>query len=148
MEMLQALGYHDMGMVDLLTMGINVVGQRECAGAWQADPMQAPKMTMKSLWAGATDAERKVLVANMGSEWTLDDQELWEESQQEVALRNNLQGPFTKDELEAQLGKLWNAAPRFPERQGEKLRPIDHFPEFDVNAAFGASEKVRMKNLD
>ena len=33
-------------------------------------------------------------------------------------------------------------------RQGDKLRPIDDFSQFVVNAAFGAGEKVSMKNLD
>ena len=60
----------------------------------------------------------------------------------------NLDGPYTAEELEEQVGKLWIAARRFSIRQGQKLRPIDDFSEFGVNAAFGASEKVQMKNLD
>lgn len=114
---------------------------------WQPDPMKAPKLSMRTLWSGARDAQRKVLSPQDGHQWSKDDQELWDETLVEERA-GNLEGPFTPDELETQVGKLWIAARRFAVRQGEKLRPIDDFSEFGINAAFGASEKFQMKNLD
>ena len=114
---------------------------------WQPDPMKAPKLSMRSLWSGAREAQKKVLSPQDTRQWSKDDQELWEETLLEEKA-GNLEGPFTPEQLETQVGSLWIAARRFAVRQGQKLRPIDDFSEFGINAAFGASEKVQMKNLD
>jgi len=104
-------------------------------------------MSMRSLWSGAREAQKKVMTVEEAGRWTEDDAELWDLTMAEERA-GNLAGPYTPEEIETQVGRLWIAARRFSIRQGEKLRPIDDFSEFGVNAAFGASEKVLMKNLD
>ena len=123
------------------------MGGLEPTGVWQPDPMKAPKLSMRSLGAGTREAQEKVLASDHSTEWTKEDQELWEEIQRKERI-GNLQGSLTPQELEDQVGKLWIAARRFSIRQGKKLMPIDDFSEFGSHAAFGASEKVQMKNLD
>ena len=46
------------------------------------------------------------------------------------------------------MGPEWLAARRIPVEQGDKVRPIDDFSEFQVNMAFGSRRKIKMKNLD
>ena len=48
-EMLQAIKYDDMAVVDLLTTGVKVVGELERTGIWQPDPLKAPKTSMRAL---------------------------------------------------------------------------------------------------
>ena len=58
-----------------------------------------------------------------------------------------LRGPFTAEEIEARHGPRWIAARRFGIVQSEKIRPIDDFSEFSVNAAFGTQEKAPLKSI-
>lgn len=146
-EMLEHIRYDDLAVVELLTTGVPKVGQLERTGMWPPDPTKAPRVAMRSVWAEAKASQKTVLEAWDGDEWNQDDQDLWDESLREES-EGNLQGPFSPSELASMVGPLWVAARRFPIRQGEKLRPIDDFSEFSVNAAFGSSERVRMKNLD
>ena len=60
-EMLMSIGYDDLAVVDMLTMGVKVVGELERTGFWQPDPTKAPKLSMRSLWAGAREAQEDVL---------------------------------------------------------------------------------------
>eukprot|EP00973_Karenia_brevis_P039975 5516685-Karenia_brevis.AAC.1 len=46
------------------------------------------------------------------------------------------------------LGPAWVGARRFGIQQGGKIRVIDDFSEFMINAAFGSSEKVSIPSLD
>jgi len=91
---------------------------------------------MRSLWSGAREAQSKVLTPQSGHQWSKDDQELWHTTLLEEKA-GNLEGPFTSEELESHIGKLWIVARRSAVRQGEKLRPIDDFFEFGINAGGG-----------
>ena len=91
-------------------------------GIWQPDPLRAPKMSMRSLWSGAREAQKKVLASSDLGQWSEDDKELWDLTVLEEQA-GNLAGPYTAEEISAQVGKLWVAARRFSIRQGEKLPP-------------------------
>ena len=145
--MLEHIAYDDVEVANLLVTGVKLIGELERTGIWPPDPTKAPKTTTRLLWAGAREAQAKVLEKDIGERWSKDDQELWDETQAEVKA-GNLVGPFSPEQLEKKVGRLWIAARRFAVRQGEKLRPIDDFSEFGTNSAFGSSERVRMKNLD
>jgi len=54
----------------------------------------------------------------------------------------------TAREIEEQLGPFWLAARRFGILQSTRLRPIDDFSQFGVNAAFGSGQRVTMRGLD
>ena len=145
--MLEHISYDDVEVADLLVTGVKLIGELERTGIWPPDPTKAPKTSTRLLWAGAREAQNKVLTPDDSGRWSKDDEELWEETQLEVKA-GNLRGPLSPGQLESEVGKLWIAARRFAVRQGEKLRPIDDFSEFGTNSAFGAGERVRMKNLD
>eukprot|EP00973_Karenia_brevis_P071755 9971184-Karenia_brevis.AAC.1 len=59
-----------------------------------------------------------------------------------------LAGPFGVSELSDSLGPSWVGARRFGIKQGQKVRAIDDFSEFLVNATFGSHEKVKINSLD
>ena len=85
--------------------------------------MKAHKTSMRSLWSGAREAQSKFLTPQPGHQWSKDDQKLWDATLLEEKA-GGLEGPFTSEELESHVGKLWIAARRFAVRQSEKLRPI------------------------
>jgi hypothetical protein len=62
--------------------------------------------------------------------------------------RGWLVGPFSQAEVTRRLGKIWTAARRFGILQGGKLRCIDDYSEFQINAAFGSSEKIDCGGVD
>lgn len=146
-EMLSEIEYDDMGVVELLTMGVKITGELKRIGIWKPDPSKAPKLSQRSLWMGAKKAQEEVCKKDPGDRWDKDDAELWEETTEE-AKSGFLRGPFSRKELEEKIGKFWVPARRFAVRQGEKLRPIDDFSEHGVNAAFGSQERVQMKSID
>ena len=57
-------------------------------------------------------------------------------------------GPFSREEIEEQVGDQWIAARRFGLKQENKIRPIDNFAEYMVNDAFGSKEKVELLSVD
>ena len=59
-----------------------------------------------------------------------------------------LAGPFSAQQLNEKFGKHWLPARRFPVVQGIKIRPVDDFSQFGVNAAFGTAEKISMLGVD
>ena len=145
-EMLQDVNYDDMGVVDLLTMGVKLVGTLPKIGIWRPDDRRA-KITIKAALHGAADAKKEI-GKNFSGRWADIDRELVDCTYQEVE-DGHLLGPFTEAEIDKRLGsRAWLPARRFPLQQGRKLRPIDDFSANGHNAAFGASEKVSLKSLD
>ncbi len=56
------------------------------------------------------------------------DKEVWRQTLKELE-DGGLKGPYSADELSAEVGPLWIAARRFGLQQGDKVRPIDNFAE-------------------
>jgi len=145
-EMLRDIGYDDMAVVDLLVQGIKVVGELDRVGIWRPAP-KGPKVSMPMLLAGARQAQSKILRDACRGGKAQVDKDLWECTLDEVE-SGCLRGPLSPEELSKRLGNLWIPARRFGIVQNGKLRPIDDFSEFLVNAAFGANEKVSLKGVD
>ena len=140
--MLASIGYDDMGVVDLLTQGVKITGELLRTGIWKPDPTKAPKMSQRSLWAGARAAQQKSCSKDSAASWTKDDQELWEHTKEE-ATSGFLRGPLSKEDLEAEVGSLWVPARRFAIRQADKLRPIDDFSVTASMQLLGPRRKCR-----
>eukprot|EP00439_Symbiodinium_sp_Y106_P006765 s12728_g1.t1 len=58
-----------------------------------------------------------------------------------------LEGPLSKDQLDAMFPEGWSPCRRFAVWQG-KWRPIDDFSECGINACFGCFERISLKALD
>ena len=144
-QMLEDIQYDDPGVADLLVTGIKIIGELPKTGIWRPDPSREQKCPAEMMWAGAKDAQRKALSARPG--WTEEDAALWQCTLEEVT-EGGLRGPLSVEEVSAVAGKLWVPARRFAVVQNGKLRPIDDFSEFMVNACFGACEKVSLLGMD
>ena len=113
---------------------------------WKKDDSRGAKLDEKSLWSAASAAQTSVLKVRRSHDAAID-QSIWEQTLQEVE-EGGLRGPYTQAELSKLVGPLWIAARRFGIQQGEKIRPIDNFAEYQVNDAFGSKEKVALHCVD
>jgi len=93
------------------------------------------------------ESQKEVLGSAKGRAWAKEDDQLWDITMDEVK-DGNLRGPWSAEELEHRVGSLWVAARRFSIIQNDKVRPIDDFSEFLVNAAFGVQEKISLKGVE
>ena len=145
-EMLSDIGYDDMSVVDLLTVGVKVVGDLPKVGIWKPDDKRA-RITVKAALYGSKEAKERVSKPS-GTTWSDIDETLVESTYKEVS-EGHLLGPFTEKQMDERLGsKVWLPARRFPIKQGDKVRPIDDFSENGHNWAFGTVEKIELKSLD
>ena len=145
-KMLMDVQYDDMGVVDILTQGVKIVGELPNTGIWKKDEEKRPKCSIKHLWASAKDAQAGVLSPRSQYDPVMA-KEILKLTQDEVK-DGLLKGPIDRDQLKNEVGPLWIAARRFGIKQGPKIRPVDDFSEFGVNQAFGATEKVSMLGVD
>ena len=59
-----------------------------------------------------------------------------------------VKGPYTSAELDQKFDGCWIPSKRFGVRQGRKIRAVDDFSEFLVNASVTATEKLQLFGLD
>ena len=59
-----------------------------------------------------------------------------------------VKGPFTSSELDKKYAGCWIPSKRFGVRQGNKIRAVDDFSEFLINASVTATEKLQLFGLD
>ena len=59
-----------------------------------------------------------------------------------------LVGPCSDEKLTNVFGCRWTGARRFGIQQGDKIRSIDDFSEFQVNSGFGASNKINLLSIE
>jgi hypothetical protein len=144
-RMLLDVGYDDVSVVDLLVVGVKLIGELEDLPFWELEPAKSALLSMEALLSGAKAAQVKS--AAVDQSWSKEEQEIWQGTLEEVET-NLLAGPWSTEELKSKLGPLWIAARRFPIVQGEKVRPIDDFSEFGVNQAFGARHKLKMNSVE
>ena len=145
-EMLADVCYDDMGVVDLLILGVRIMGKASATGVWQVDNTRAPMCPKETVWANARSAQRSALTPRKSIDEELDER-VWEVTMEEVD-SGLLVGPYTDVELGKVLGPRWVPARRFGLRQNDKVRPIDNFSEHLVNQCFGAEEKIAMMGVD
>ena len=143
-RMLADISYDDMGVADLLVTGVRITGEAERSGVWRHH-LKGGQVTRHQLWETARGCQEKVL-KSASNDWPQLAQKLWAATLEEVG--STLVGPLEVDRIEREVGPLWIAARRFAVEQGPKLRPIDDYSEFNVNAAFTSTEKLTLVSVD
>ena len=146
LKVLEDIDYDDMGVVFLLAHGVKIIGNLKRTGIWKPDQDKLAKIDAKQLWTNAREAQRKVMISRPSKDPKLD-KKVWDITKEE-AESGQIEGPLSQEELESKVGRLWIAARRFGTQQGEKIRPIDNFSEFQVNAAFGTEERIHLLSVD
>ena len=73
---------------------------------------------------------------------------VWEETlEQALPEKQWVRGPFTAEEISKRQGSHWIPSRRFGVRQGGKIRSVDEFSQYLVNATVTAHEKIDLQAL-
>ena len=74
---------------------------------------------------------------------------VWEKTMEQVASQKGwVKGPFTAEELTNRVGPHWIPARRFGVRQSGKIREVDDFSQYMINASTELHEKLDLESLD
>ena len=148
-EMLKDIQYDDMNVVQLMTLGVKVVGLCQNTGIWTDSEEKLPKTTVRHLWASAKESQREVQCSEAQRKDDLA-KEVWDLTMGPGGEVESgiLRGPLSAEELTKQVGSLWIPARRFGLQQGTKIRPVDDFSQFGTNRAFGSEQKVSILGID
>ena len=101
-EMLKAIQYDDLAVVDLLITGVQVIGTLGRVGIWKPEDRSAlisQATLLKGARAAQVDSARVRAVCN-------EDEVIWNMTLEEVD-EGCLAGPFTADEVTSKLGAHW-----------------------------------------
>ena len=143
--MLSDIKYDDMKAVDLLKLGIRLVGELEKLGIWKPTEDKRARCQVQAVWSKAHTSQREVLKPKHQKDKEVEEA-VWKTTLDEVE-SGLLEDPLTKEEIEDKVGPLWVAARRFGLKQGSKIRPIDDFAQFEVKEMFGTTEKVQLLSV-
>ncbi|CAJ1445746.1 unnamed protein product [Effrenium voratum] len=132
-----------------LCEGFKLVGQLEPSGQFRSK-LRLASMSAEELQKTAPFAQacieqecRKVLL----------DPEVaaavWKESVEQATDGSGwLKGPFTKEEVTLRHGPLWIPSRRFGVRQSGKIRSVDDFSKFGINASTSTFEQIVLEGID
>ena len=146
-EMLRDISYDDMDVVNIIKLGIRIVGLLKGTGIWEKSDEKMPRMEVRHLWASSQTAQAKVRDQSRSRGDDGLAKAVWDLTLEE-AKNETIIGPLTEEEITSQVGKCWVPARRFGLKQGSKIRPIDDFSEHGINKAFGATEKLALLSVD
>ena len=148
-EMLKDIHYDDMSVVELLTLGVRIVGLCENTGIWTNTDDKLPKTNVRHLWASAKQAQADCMNHSHQKDDELAD-DVWKLTAGKDGEVDSgvLKGPFTPKEISEQVGSLWIPARRFGIKQGAKIRPVDDFSQYGINRAFGSEQKLAIMGID
>jgi len=143
-ECLQKCGYHDVDLIKDISCGFRVTGELSPTGCFP-EKIRPAVVAREDLWATARRTQRAVASGRPGDK--LIDRAVCDSTIVEVD-NKWASGPWTPAQLDQRHGPLWLPARRFGVSQGSKIRPIDDFSEFQVNASLGTSERISLEGLD
>ena len=148
-ETLVEAGVDDPQLFDDLRFGFRLVGDLQPSGQFQ--PQWKPaSLDVEQLKQTAVWAQRAVIASCRKG---LDDlevaQAVWDETmEQTMPDKQWVKGPFTAEQITQRLGPSWVPSRRFGVRQNGKIRPVDDFSQFLINATVSCHEKIDLEGLD
>ena len=142
-RILQDEGYPDIGLVQDLKRGFDLVGELPTAGGMLPAKLVPATMAVGELAPNASRARAAMRTASASCGDPNMDEMLYQKTLDEVE-RGWLLGPLPWDSLEP------NAvvSKRFALQQGEKLRPIDDYSMSSVNATVTVKDQATADNVD
>ncbi len=144
--LLKECGHPDHLLVDEMLQGSKLTGLLPKSGVFPSMPARA-MMSEKDLLKASVWVRPRVLGLTTGSGSSQLDCEVWEATLEEVA-NGWLEGPVEPEQLDLLFPNGWVPARRFAVTQADKMRLIDDYSLPQVNAAFSASERILLDDVD
>ena len=148
-EMMRDAGVEDEQLFFDMCQGFKLVGDLDPSGQFphQFKPasLDVEQLKQTAKWA------QKAVVASCRK--VADDAEVavavWEETlEQAMPEKQWVRGPFTAEQISERQGNNWIPSRRFGVRQGGKIRSVDDFSQYLVNATVTAHEKIDLEGID
>ena len=148
-EMMAEAGLCDEGLFEEMKDGFRLVGDLAPSGQFQqqfkpaALGIEQLRQTAKWSQKAVVASCRKVL---QDSEIA---QAVWPETLEQASEEKRwVKGPFSAAEISERHGADWVPSRRFGVRQGGKIRPVDDFSQFLINATVTCHEKIDLEGID
>lgn len=148
-EMMSDAGVEDQQLFDDMRNGFRLVGDLQPSGQfqpqWKPASLDIEQLKQTSFWP------QHAVISSCRK--GLDDMEMaqavWDETiEQTLQDKQWVKGPFTAEEVTQRLGPTWVPSRRFGVRQSGKIRPVDDFSQFLINATVSCHEKIDLEGLD
>ena len=148
-EMLSDAGVNDPRLFDELCSGFKLVGDLLPSGQfkpqWKPAALGVEQLRQTAVWA------QKAVVGSCRR--VLEDREIaeavWAETMEQAAPDKLwVKGPFSSEDIEARHGPNWIPSKRFGVKQNGKIRPVDDFSQYLVNASVTCHEKIDLEGID
>jgi hypothetical protein len=148
-EMLHDAGVQDDTLFSDMCNGFRLVGDLQPSGQFQSQWRQA-SLGVEQLRQTAIWAQRAVVSS---CKKKADDREVaeavWAETLEQCAEDKQwVHGPFDAEQITQRQGAHWIPAKRFGVRQGGKIRPVDDFSQYLINATVSSHEKIDLEGID
>ncbi|CAE7227242.1 unnamed protein product [Symbiodinium sp. CCMP2592] len=147
-QLLRESHFPDLGLVDEVRGGFELVGPANCSGAF---PMayKPPQQSVEKLMQQAVWRRKNTISKCKPTGDTAADDELWSQTLGEVE-QGWIDGPYwAESEVSERLGSAeWMCTRRFPIVQGPKVRIIDDCLQSGLNLAYAAYNKLRLMDAD
>ena len=146
-EMAEASGFANPNLLGyMLVNGCPVFGEFPRWGSFKEKITKATQPLQKVLLSAKWVKHAIMGRVQPGQDPELD-QEVLRQTDAEVSA-GKAAGPFTIEEMDAQLGTFWVPAPRVGLRQGDSVRPIDDFSIYGHNATSQTAESPVSGGVD
>eukprot|EP00435_Cladocopium_sp_Y103_P062520 s739_g24.t1 len=146
-EMAEEAGVGDAGLFQELITGFSLTGEMPESKQFPAKLKPAlisvQQLKESSVWA------KKMIFAScrrMESDPEVA-RAVYDETMQQLQ-DGWVKGPFSEAQLDAKYKGCWIPSKRFGVRQGTKIRAVDDFSEFLINASVSSTEKLQLFGID
>ena len=149
-ELLEAHGYDDLGVLQFMFEGVELVGMPDAPACYP--PKIVPASLTETDLRNTAIWRRKAMIGKRVTSGEDDHRAHLEETAAEEVAAKFLEGPFySEDEVSARLGhNRWSIIRRFVLVQGAelKLRPIDDALEGQLNMGYTAVSYLKLQDID
>ena len=146
-EMASEAQVGDDGLFDELVKGFSLTGAMPESGTFPAK-LRPAQISVQQLKESAVWARKMI---HTSCRRVASDKEIAHAVYQETLQQLSdgwVKGPFTEAQLDAKYNNCWIPSKRFGVRQGQKIRAVDDFSEFLVNASVSSTEKLQLFGID
>ena len=146
-EMASEAQVGDDGLFDELVKGFSLTGAMPESGTFPAK-LRPAQISVQQLKESAVWARKMI---HTSCRRVASDKEIAHAVYQETLQQLSdgwVKGPFTEAQLDAKYNRCWIPSKRFGVRQGQKIRAVDDFSEFLVNASVSSTEKLQLFGID
>ena len=137
----------DDGLFDELVKGFSLTGAMPESGTFPAKSRPA-QISVQQLKESAVWSRKMI---HTSCRRVASDKEIAHAVYQETLQQLSdgwVKGPFTEAQLDAKYNRCWIPSKRFGVQQGQKIRAVDDFSEFLVNASVSSTEKLQLFGID